>query len=191
MEFLGFVFLCNHIGICKVNEKQRHLRIKNNQISEEDVVQFVLERFNNVKQTKKIKNLANFQAMNKYMLMSHDQEELKILGHIVASYKKTSFLEILDNYDLHLKKASKNPPTIKKHSNVILHIFGYFSKDFNVHDKRLFFDLLEKYREEKNSLGEVLAEINPIIFRFNNMYLASQTYFLLYSHSPPGIFSNL
>ncbi|HUU47741.1 MAG TPA: DUF1722 domain-containing protein, partial [Nitrosopumilaceae archaeon] len=79
----------------------------------------------------------------------------------------------------------------KKHSNVILHIFGYFSKDFNVHDKRLFFDLLEKYREEKNSLGEVLAEINPIIFRFNNMYLASQTYFLLYSHSPPGIFSNL
>jgi uncharacterized protein YbgA (DUF1722 family) len=174
-----------------VSEKQGSLDIKKGQISEEEAVQFVLERFNDVKQTKKIKDLINFQAMNKYMLMSHDQEELKILGNIVANNKKTSFLQILNDYDLHLKKALKNSPTTKKHSNVILHIFGYFSKDFNVHDKKIFFDLFENYREEKISLGEVLAEINPIIFRFNNMYLASQTYFLLYSNSPPSIFSNL
>jgi len=174
-----------------VSEKQGSVDIKKRQISEEEAVQFVLERFNDVKQTKKIKDLVNFHTMNKYMLMSHDQEELKILGNIVANNKKTSFLEILNDYDLHLKKALKNLPTTKKHSNVILHIFGYFSKDFNVHDKRIFFDLLEKYREEKISLGGVLAEINPIIFRFNNMYLASQTYFLLYSNSPTYIFSNL
>ena len=191
MGFLEFGFLCNNTVISKVKEKHSYLGMKEHQISEDDVVQFVHEQFNGVKQTKKIKNLVNFQAMNKYMLMSHDQVELKNLGNIVASYKKISFLEILDYYDLHLKKALKNPPTIKKHSNVILHIFGYFSNDFNVHEKKIFFDLLEKYREEKISLGDVLAEINPIIFRFNNTYLASQTYFLLYSNPPPGIFSHL
>ena len=169
-----------------MKENLDYFGIEKPQISEEDVVQFVLERFNDVKQTKKIKNLVNFQATNKYMLMSHDQEELKNLGNIVAKYKKISFLEILDYYDLHLKKALENPPTVKKHSNVIMHIFGFFSNDFNVDERRIFFDLLEKYREEKISLGEILSEINPIIFRFNKTYLASQTYFLLYSNSLPG-----
>ena len=169
-----------------MKEKQDYLGIEKPRISEEDVIQFVLERFNDVKQTNKIKHLVDFQASNKYMLMSHDQEELKNLGNIVAKYKKISFAEILDYYKIHLKKAMENPPTIKKHTNVIMHVFGFFSNDFNVHEKRIFFDLLEKYREKKITLGEILAEINPIIFRFNKTYLASQTYFLLYSNLLPG-----
>lgn len=174
-----------------MSEKQDYLDIKKHHISEHDVKQFVLERFNDVKQSQKIKNLVNFQAMNKYMLMSHDQEELKRLGNIVAKYKKIPFSEILEYYELHLKKALENQPSIKKHTNVIMHIFGYFSKDFSLHEKNIFLDLLKKYKEETITLGEILAEINPIIFRFNNTYLASQTYFLLYSDTPPGIFSNI
>lgn len=185
------VFLCNHLEILKVSEKQDYLDPQKSRISEQDVKQYVFERFEDVKQAQKIKNLVNFQAMNKYMLMSHDQEELKKLGNIVAKYKKIPFSEILEYYELHLKKGLENKPTIKKHSNVIMHIFGYFSKDFNIHERKIFFELLEKYREEKITLGEILSEINPIIFRFNNTYLASQTYFLLYSNTPPGIFSNL
>jgi uncharacterized protein YbgA (DUF1722 family) len=184
--FFELGFLCYKIGISKVKEKQDYLGIEKPRISEENVIQFVFERFNNVKQTNKIKNLVDFQAANKYMLMSHDQEELKNLGNIVAKYKKISFPEILDYYELHLKKVMENPPTIKKHTNVIMHVFGFFSNDFNVHEKRIFFDLFEKYREKKISLGEILSEINPIIFRFNKTYLASQTYFLLYSNLLPG-----
>ncbi len=171
-----------------MSEKVENLGIKNTQISESDVKEFVLERFNDVKLTKKIKNLVNFQAMNKYMLMSHDQEELKKLGNIVAKYKKIPFLEILEYYEYHLEKALENPPTIKKHSNVILHIFGYFSKNFSLQEQRKFLHLLETYKDEKITLGEILSEIHPIIFRFNNTYLASQTYFLLYSNIPPEFF---
>ena len=174
-----------------MGENQDNLGTKSHQISEKDVTQFVLERYNDVKQSQKIKNLVNFQAMNKFMIMAHDQEELKNLGNIVASYKKVPFLEILDNYEKHLKNSLKNLPTIKKHTNVVLHIFGYFSNDFNVHEKRIFFNQLEKYRTEQIQLGEILSEIHPIIFRFNKTYLASQTYFLLYSNPEPGIFSNL
>ena len=61
----------------------------------------------------------------------------------------------------------------------------------NQHEKKMFLDLLEKYREEKITLGKLLVEIHPIIFRFDNTYLASQTYFLLYSNIAPGIFSNI
>jgi uncharacterized protein YbgA (DUF1722 family) len=173
-----------------VSKKQDYLDIENHQISEDDVCQYVLERFHDTKQVRKIKNLVNFHTMNKYMVMAHDQEELKKLGNIVASYKKISFSDILDYYEKHLRLSLQNRPTIKKHTNVILHIFGYFSKKFNQQEKKMFLNLLENYKEEKITLEEILSEINPIIFKFNNTYLASQTYFLLYSNSSSDIFSN-
>ena len=155
-------------------------------LPEEDVKDFVLKRFDDVKNSKKIKDLVSFQAMNKYMIMAHDQNELKILGNIVASHKKIALSEILTEYEKHLKKSFEKPPTIKSHINVIMHIFGYFSKNFSQFEKEQFFKLLNDFREEKIRIGSVLSEINPIIFRFNNTYLASQTYFLLYSDPEPG-----
>ena len=72
-------------------------------------------------------------------------------------------------------------PTIKTHSNVIMHIFGYFLKHLNQNEKQLFFDGLEQFKDSKKTLGRILLEINPVAYRVDNTYLASQTYFLLYS----------
>ena len=154
-------------------------------LSEQDIKEYVLERFEDVKKGK-IKNLVLFQAMNKYMIMAHNQDELKILGSIVASYKKISLLETITEYEKHLKIALEKPPTIKSHSNVIMHIFGHFSKNFSQLEKEQFFKLLNEFKKEEITIGKIISEINPIIYRFNNTYLASQTYFLLYSDPQPG-----
>ena len=164
-----------------MNRNQETFNTKNQKISEKQIKDYVIKRFEDVKTSNKIKNLVSFQAMNKYMIMSHDQNELKILGNIVASNKKVQFSEILIEYEKHLKKSFEKIPTTKTHSNVIMHIFGYFSKDFTQLEKEQFFELLKQFQEEKITIGNILAKINPIIFRFNNTYLASQTYFLLYS----------
>lgn len=166
-----------------MNKNKETFDTKEQKISEKQIKEYVIERFEDVKASKKIKNLVSFQAINKYMIMSHDQNELKILGNIVASNKKVQFSEILIEYEKHLKKALQKEPTIKTHSNVLMHIFGYFSKDFTQSEKEQFFELLKQFQEEKITIGNILAKINPVIFRFNNTYLASQTYFLLYSDS--------
>jgi uncharacterized protein YbgA (DUF1722 family) len=168
-----------------VNKGQEFVK-KKQKISEKDVREYIFEQFDNLKNTNKIKDLVSFQAMNKYMIMSHDQKELKILGNIVASNKKVEFSEILIEYEKHLKKSFEKEPTIKTHSNVIMHIFGYFSNKFSQKEKEEYFDLLKQFREEKITIGNILSEINPIIYRFNNTYLASQSYFLLYSDIQPG-----
>lgn len=155
-------------------------------ISEQDVKEYITERFEDVKNSNKIKELVSFQAMNKYMIMAHDQNQLKILGNIVASNKKIKFSEILIQYENNLLKSLSKEPTIKTHSNVIMHIFGYFSKNFNQLEKNQFFELLKKFQEGKITLDDILSEINPIIHRFNNTYLAGQTYFLLYSNVQEG-----
>lgn len=157
-------------------------------ISEKDAVSYVLERFADVKRSNEIKNLVSFQTMNKFMIMAHDQNELKILGNLVASYKKNKLSEIMSEYEKHLKLSLKKTPTIKSHSNVILHIYGHFSADLNQFEKEQFHKLLEQFKDEEITIGKILSKINLIVFRFNNTYLASQTYFLLYADTLLDIF---
>jgi len=80
----------------------------------------------------------------------------------------------------------QSKPTIKTHSNVLMHIFGFFSKEFSDLEKAKFFELLMNYKNEEITIGSILAEIHPIVYRFNKTYLASQTYFLLYSNPQQG-----
>ena len=162
------------------------------ELTQNEIKQFVIERFEDVKKNKKVKELVEFQAMNKFLIMAHNQEQLKILGRIVASYKKIKFSEILNEYEKNLNVCLEYKPTIKTHSNVIMHIFGFFSKEFTSLEKDKFFELLKDYKNEKIKIGDILAEIHPIVFRFNKTYLASQTYFLLYSNPQQGnIFKSL
>jgi len=156
------------------------------ELSEKDVKQFVNKRFQEVKNENKIKQLVEFQAMNKYMIMTHNQEQLRVLGRIVASNKKIKLSEILIEYENNLRLALQSKPTIKTHSNVLLHIFGFFSNNFSDLEKDKFFELLGNYKNEKITIGNILAEIHPIIYRFNKTYLASQTYFLLYANPQEG-----
>ena len=156
-------------------------------VTEKDSIEFVLERFSQVKKSNRIRDLVEFQAMNKYMIMSHNQEELKKLGNLVASYKKIPLSDILVQYEEHLKIALKKKPTTKTHLNVMMHIFGYFSKHFSQPEKDLFNELLCRFRGSQITTGKMLSEIGPLIYRFNDTYLASQTYFLLYADTRPGI----
>lgn len=156
-------------------------------VPEKDVIQFVLDSFSKVKKSKRIRDLVDFQTMNKYMLMTHNQEELKFLGNLVAIHKKNSLSDIFDKYEEHLKIALKKEPTTKTHYNVMMHIFGYFSKYFSQSEKDLFFKLLHQFKDNQITIGKILAEIGPLIYRFNNTYLARQTYFLLYADTRPGI----
>ena len=164
-----------------------HLNADQIQVTEKATVKFVLDRFSQVKKAKRIRELVEFQAMNKYMLMVHNQEELKILGNLVASHKKIPLSDILDKYEEHLKIALRKEPTIKTHLNVMMHIFGYFSNHFSQSEKDLFNELLRQFKGGQITTGKMLSEIGPLIYRFNNTYLARQTYFLLYADTRPGI----
>jgi len=169
-----------------VSKNQENINNLEQNLSQKDIKGYVFDRFEEVKKSNQIKDLVSFQAMNKHMIMAHNQNELKIMGNIVASNKKIKFSEILEEYEKHLKVALETEPTTKTHSNVILHIFGFFSKDFSQQEKEKFFELLTDFKDKKISIGEVLCEINPTIYRFDNTYLASQTYFLLYSNLENG-----
>ena len=166
-----------------MTEKPEIIKNKIQRISEKNIAEYITIQFQDIKKSNKIKNLVSFQTKNKYMIMAHDQNELRVMGNIVASNKKNNLSKIISDYEIHLKKSLQNKPTIKKHSNVMLHIFGYFSKNFNALEKEYYFGLLKQFQEQKITIGQFLARISPMVYKFNNTYLANQTYFLLYSDS--------
>jgi uncharacterized protein YbgA (DUF1722 family) len=63
-----------------------------------------------------------------------------------------------------------------------MHVFGFFSGEFSELEREKFFELQESYKKGKITIGTTLADMHPITYRFNKIYLASQTYFLLYSN---------
>ncbi|HJJ21149.1 MAG: YbgA family protein [Crenarchaeota archaeon] len=152
------------------------------ELSENDIKLFVKGRFRQVKKSKKINELVEFHSMNKFLLMAHDLEQFQILERIVSNYNNIKLSEILIEYENHLKIALESSPTLKTHSSVLLHVFGFFSSKFCNLEKNKFFELFENYKSEKIKIGEILVEIHSIIYQLNKTYLASQTYFLLYAN---------
>jgi uncharacterized protein YbgA (DUF1722 family) len=163
------------------DKNKENLIIKHNPLSEKDIVRYVKERFDELKVDPKMSDLVNFHTNNKYLLMAHNQEKLKELGNLVANHNNNKIEEVLENYGGCLEEALNYQPTIKTHTNVLMHIFGYFGKCFNQKEKKQLLELIKQFRNNQTSLGSVLSEIEPITYQFNNMYLLSQTYFLLYS----------
>lgn len=172
--------------------KKEHTKFKskNYTLTEEKIIEYIFQRFQYVKYSNKIKNLVEFQTMNKYMIMAHDQEKQKKLGSIVSNYKKISQSDMLEEYEKQLKIALIKKPTVKTHTNVVMHIFSHFSKYLSQNEKQIFFELLDQFSKNKLSIGSVLLQITPVIFKFNSVYLARQTYFLLYSDVKNGILFN-
>lgn len=174
----------------KKKDESRNCRI-NPKITEEDIVEYVLERFEDLKRNFSMEDLIKFHSCNKYLLMSHNYEKLKILGNIVANHKKEKIDDILLNYEKILKLILNKKPTVKTHTNVLLHIFGFFKTYFSKEQKRKVLNHIEKYRENKIPLGTILCLMEPETYKINSTYLVSQTYFLLYAESTRSNHNNL
>ena len=77
---------------------------------------FLLKLFTNLRfgkiKNSEMKDLVEFHARHKFILMTYSQKELKNLGRIVANHEKLSFAQVIEQYQEHLAIALANPPRI-------------------------------------------------------------------------------
>jgi uncharacterized protein YbgA (DUF1722 family)/uncharacterized protein YbbK (DUF523 family) len=121
-------------------------------------------------------DLVQFQATNKLLLMAYNQKEMRILGKLVANLEKRKLSDIFADYDLHFKQALASMPRFVSHINVLMHALGYF-KELTSSEKKHFLKTLETYRAGKLPLSVPLSIVQSWIARFDEHYLALQTYF--------------
>jgi uncharacterized protein YbgA (DUF1722 family) len=138
---------------------------------------FTYAAFRDVKGKGRIKDLVDFQARNKLLLMSYSQKEMRNLGRIVGSHKKKDEEEIFEDYQAHLELAFSKGPTYRSNVNVLQHAFGYVSKKLSKEEKSYFLDSLDLYRDDRAPLQSCISMLLSWIIRFEEEYLIQQSFF--------------
>ena len=141
---------------------------------------FVHAEFLRIKHSGKPRDLTEFQANNKLLLMSFSEKEMRILGKLAANLENKPFQTVISLYEVHLLKAFENPSTFKANINVLEHALGYFKEELTKEEKKYFLQSLEKYRKGKLPLSAVTALLQLWILKYRVEYLRDQTYFSPY-----------
>jgi len=141
---------------------------------------FALASLREVAGKGKMKDLVAFHTANKLLLMAYHQEELHRLGRIVANAQKRSAEQLFADYREGFTRALSQAPRRTSHTNVLLHGLGYFSERLGREEKGFFLETLEAYRAKRVPLSACLLVLRSFVVRFEEGYLASQTYFSPY-----------
>jgi uncharacterized protein YbgA (DUF1722 family)/uncharacterized protein YbbK (DUF523 family) len=141
---------------------------------------FTAADFRAVKAEAAMGELVRFHSDNKLLLMAYNEQELRLMGRIVANPQKKPVAEVLAEYETHLWEALAGPPRRTAGINVLMHALGYFSKQLSSEEKAYFLDSLEKYRAKKAPLSVPVSILGAWIVRFEEPYLARQTFFAPY-----------
>jgi uncharacterized protein YbgA (DUF1722 family)/uncharacterized protein YbbK (DUF523 family) len=140
---------------------------------------FIHAEFLAVKRAGKAKDLTEFQAKNKFILMAYNEKEMRIMGKLAADAGKNA-AAVLEEYEKHLLKALSKPAGIKAVTNVLLHVLGFFKEKLVKEEKGFFLNGLEKYKKGKLPLSTVTGLLQLWIMKYRVDYLKDQTFFSPY-----------
>jgi len=128
----------------------------------------------------KIGDLVQFHSEYKLLLMAYNQKEMRLLGPVIAGYKKGNFAAVAEQYAFHFRLALAKAPRFTANINVLQHAQGYFSDKLTTAELGIFNTALEKYRGNKLPLSALLSMIRLWIARWDEPYLAQQRFFAPY-----------
>lgn len=121
-------------------------------------------------------NLQEFHANHKLLMMAHSPAKLKALGGFVAAINKRSKQQAYTEYFERVTEILKMIPTIKKHTNVLQHIMGYFKNDLSTFEKQELVNLIEHYREGYMPRIVPLTLLCHYTKKYDKAYLKGQYY---------------
>ncbi len=153
-------------------------RLRNYNIREHFLTKlYTLARFREVKKKNTVRALVDFQLDNKFIFMSYNQRGVRALGRIAANENKLPIEDVISEYEKHLQDTLSKNPRRSSHINTLMYGIGYFSKKLTSKEKTYFLDLLESYRSAKIPLSAILTVLESWVVKYDEEYLARQTFF--------------
>jgi uncharacterized protein YbgA (DUF1722 family) len=73
-------------------------------------------------------------------------------------------------------EALKLKTTVRKNSNVLQHLMGYFKKQLTADEKQELLEVFDQYRSEYVPLLVPITLINHYVRKYDQPYLKQQTY---------------
>lgn len=121
--------------------------------------------------------LMHFHARHKFSLLSRDEVIYRDMGPLIASVNIGNIEAVAKEYIANIMKALKKPSNSKRHTNVLMHLMGYFKAALSTEEKQEFIELLDEYRTGLIPLVVPVTMLKHYLRRLPDSYLAEQTYF--------------
>ena len=138
---------------------------------------FVYKRCKQIlKKSSSIRDLITFHTDHKLLILSHSPRHLSSLGKLIASAKKYTKENLSSEYIKILTEGLQLLATVKKNTNVLLHIAGYFKKQLSPEDKQELLEVIENYHQGFIPLIVPIILIKHYLRKFDEPYLKRQYY---------------
>ncbi|EML9901448.1 DUF1722 domain-containing protein [Morganella morganii] len=146
---------------------------------------FALHELNELKQKSlNRRSLMDFHARYKLLLLAHSQPLYRELGRLVANNKEWNSIEsFFIEYRNKFMKLLQNQATRRNHTNVLMHIQGYFKRYLTSNQRQALSKLILEYRQGIQPLLAPLTLITHYLSEYPDNYLDNQRYFNPYPQS--------
>ena len=121
-------------------------------------------------------DLVEFHSRRKLQIMSHSPEIYREMGRLVADGKQVALAELFDRYQELLMRALSLHATVKKNSNVLSHIMGYFKRQLTTEEKAELLEVITSYHDGLVPLIVPVTLLKHYVRKYGQEYLQKQIY---------------
>ncbi|MFZ1872831.1 YbgA family protein [Serratia sp. D1N4] len=122
--------------------------------------------------------LIAFHSRYKLSLLAHSQPEYRELGRFVAGIEKWASLEEFTvEYRSRLMALLQHKATRRNHTNVLMHVQGYFRRQLSSAQRQELAQLIDRYRQGMQPLLAPITLLKHYMAEYPDSYLAQQRYF--------------
>jgi uncharacterized protein YbgA (DUF1722 family)/uncharacterized protein YbbK (DUF523 family) len=122
--------------------------------------------------------LIGFHSRYKLLLLAHSQPQYRELGRFVADIEKWDSLDdFFVEYRLRLMALLEHQATRRNHTNVLMHVQGYFRRQLNTRQRQELSGLIDRYRQGTQPLLAPITLLKHYMAEYPDAYLAQQRYF--------------
>jgi uncharacterized protein YbgA (DUF1722 family)/uncharacterized protein YbbK (DUF523 family) len=120
--------------------------------------------------------LVHFHTQHKFLLLAHHPVAYRALGRLVAQARLFSPEALYERYRLDFMQALSTPATRRNHSNVLMHLMGFFKKVLPAAAKAELVTLIHQYRQGFIPRVAVLTLFKHHLQLNPSDYVAAQQY---------------
>jgi len=125
---------------------------------------------------RKVGHLVDFHTRHKLLILAHSPKHYRSLGRLVAKAKEMAPADLYARYLSLLMEAVQLKATVKKHTNVLHHLMGYFKKRLSADEKQELLEVIGRYREGILPLIVPITLMNHYVRKYDEPYLQKQVY---------------
>jgi uncharacterized protein YbgA (DUF1722 family)/uncharacterized protein YbbK (DUF523 family) len=138
---------------------------------------FVCKRWQEfIKKGGLMRDLIAFHTEHKLLILSHSPRHFSVLGQLIAKPKHFKPEDLNAEYVNLLMECLRLVATVKKNTNVLQHIIGYFKNQLSSDDKKELLEVIENYHKGYIPLIVPIVLVKHYVRKFDEPYLGKQYY---------------